>query len=50
MAKGIPTTDPSPGQFLQKSRRKRSWEKGIVWNPRQQSLDIQKITDIENGI
>ena len=50
MAKGISTTDPSPGQFLQKNRKKRSWEKAIVWNPRRQSLDIQKIADIEKGI
>jgi hypothetical protein len=50
MAKGISTTDPSPEQFLQKNRKKRSWGKGIVWNPRRQSLDIQKIADIEKGI
>lgn len=50
MAKGISTTDPSPGQFLQKNRKKRSWGKGIVWNPKRQSLEIQKIADIEKGI
>jgi hypothetical protein len=43
------TSDPSPGQFLQKNRKKWSWGKGIVWNPRRQSLDIQKIADIEKG-
>jgi len=50
MAKDIQTTDPSPRQFLQKNRKKRSWEKCIVWNPRRQSLDVQKIADIEKGI
>jgi hypothetical protein len=45
-----PTTDPLIGQFLPKRGKRRSWEKGIVWNPRKQSLHIQKIADIEKGI
>jgi hypothetical protein len=43
-------TNPSPAQFLQKRGKKRSWGKGIVWNPKRHSLVIQKVADIEKGI
>jgi len=46
----VPGTEPSPGQFLQMRGKTRSWpprEKGIVYNPEDQSLRIRRIKNIE---
>jgi hypothetical protein len=37
--------EPSPGQFLGKQGKKRSWKKGILWDPSRQSLEIRKLND-----
>jgi hypothetical protein len=42
-------TEPSPGQFVSKRGKARSWERGIVYNPDKESLEIRKIKKIEKG-
>jgi hypothetical protein len=43
------TSEPSPGQFVSKRGRVRSWERAIVYNPDKESLEIRKIRKIEKG-
>jgi len=38
---------PRPAQFLKKGKKKRSWHKAIVYDPRQNSVEIRKRTDLE---
>jgi hypothetical protein len=45
-------TEPSPDQFLRKRGKTRSWpprEKGIVYDPAKQSLEIHRIKKIERS-
>jgi hypothetical protein len=41
--------EPAPGQFPGKRGKIRSWERGIVYDPEKQSLEIKKIKKIEEG-
>jgi len=43
----ITDTEPLPGQFP--SRKIRSWERGIVYNPDKGSIDIRRIKKIVKG-
>ena len=42
-------SEPSPGQFVSKRGKARSWERAIVYNPEKESLEIRKVRKIEKG-
>jgi len=45
----VTDTAPAPGQFTVRRGKTRSWERGIVYDPDKQSLEIKKIKKIEKG-